>query len=84
MKATPMRRNALTLLMLLGAAALLAAYSMAPTHERPLAPNAGDWPRLCLSRSLAGLSPAVSTALQMVAAADIEWQSFSATPGCGS
>ena len=75
-----MRKNALTLLVLLGAAVLLAACSMAPTYERPLAPIAGDWPGLRLSRSLAGMPPAASTALQTVAAADTEWQSFFSDP----
>ncbi len=80
MKAIPMRRRALIPLVLLGTAALLAACSMAPTYDRPVAPIAGDWPGLRLSRSLAGMPPAASAALQTVAAADIEWQSFFSDP----
>lgn len=76
MKAIPMRKSVLTSLLPLGAAALLAACSMAPTYERPVAPIAGEWPGLRLSRSLAGMPPVASTALQTVAAADLEWQSF--------
>ncbi|MDP1741276.1 MAG: efflux transporter outer membrane subunit [Polaromonas sp.] len=71
-----MRKSVLTSLLPLGAAALLAACSMAPTYERPVAPIAGEWPGLRLSRSLAGMPPVASTALQTVAAADLEWQSF--------
>ncbi len=64
----------------LAAAALLAGCSMTPKYERPEAPIAADWPGLRLSRSLDGPPSAASAAVQSMAAADIEWQSFFSDP----
>jgi len=79
MKQNPMRKTPLTHLLSLGAVAVLAGCSMAPTYERPAAPIATDWPGLRLSTALAS-APAASPAVQRVAAADIEWQSFFSDP----
>lgn len=76
MKPNPMRKTPLARLLSLGAAAVLAGCSMAPTYERPAAPIATDWPGLRLSTSLASVPPAASAAVRTVSAADIEWQSF--------
>ncbi|MDP1566299.1 MAG: efflux transporter outer membrane subunit, partial [Polaromonas sp.] len=75
-----MRKTPLARLLSLGAAAVLAGCSMAPTYERPAAPIATDWPGLRLSTSLASVPVAASPAVQRVAAADIEWQSFFSDP----
>jgi multidrug efflux system outer membrane protein len=80
MKPNPMRKTPLAHLLSLGAAAVLAGCSMAPTYERPAAPIATDWPGLRLSTSLASVPVGASPAVQRVAAADIEWQSFFSDP----
>jgi multidrug efflux system outer membrane protein len=77
MKVNPMRKSSLARILSLGVVALAAGCSMAPKYERPEAPVATDWPGLRLAKSLAGTPAATrSSAVQGVAAADIEWQAF--------
>lgn len=57
------------------AVALLCACSMTPPYQRPPAPIAADWPAPAVDAAPGGAS---TTAL--VAAADIEWQSFFIDP----
>ena len=61
-------------------ALVLAGCSMAPKYERPEAPIASDWPQLRLSRTLSGTPGSASSAVQTMAAADIEWQNFFSDP----
>ncbi|MEP6908074.1 MAG: efflux transporter outer membrane subunit, partial [Pseudoxanthomonas sp.] len=72
-----MNKTRLAKTLSLGLVALAAGCSMAPKYERPEAPAATDWPGLRMARTLAD-SPAAttSTAVQTMAAADIEWQTF--------
>ena len=80
MKVKPMTKARLGQVLAMSAAVFAAGCSMAPKYERPEAPIAADWPGLRLSRSLQGAAPSASAAVQTVAAADIEWQSFFSDP----
>lgn len=82
MKARPMTKTRLPQLLALGAAAMLAGCSMIPKYERPAAPVAAEWPATTnwvagSAQAPAAAAPATTAA---PAAADIEWQAFSATP----
>ncbi|RZJ09936.1 MAG: multidrug transporter, partial [Haliea sp.] len=72
-----MSKTRLARVLSLGAVALAAGCSMAPKYERPEAPVAADWPGLRIARSLATAPAATaSPAVQTIATADIEWQTF--------
>src|SRR5215207_5718106 len=85
-KAKPMSKSSVKprvlQLLAVGAAALLAGCSMIPKYERPAAPIADQWPATAgIATGAMQAQPAGGgAATPVVAAADIEWQTFFRDP----